>query len=53
MHLPKFKELINTLSDAYQATEDLKVMKCLVSYIPPDIFDILNKSMSRIGVVYD
>lgn len=27
-------------------------MKCLVSYIPPDIFDILGKSLSNIEGIY-
>jgi hypothetical protein len=44
--------LLHTLIEAYEVTEDLKVMKCLVSYIPPDIFDILGKSLSNIEGIY-
>lgn len=52
LNLPKFREFLNALSAAYEVVEDLKVMKCLVSYIPPDIFDILNKSITQIRLIY-
>ena len=40
--------MLTVLSEAYQVTDDLKVMKCLISYIPPDVFDILIKCLPNI-----
>ena len=49
LRLGKFKDMLGVLAEAYQVTEDLKVMKCLISYIPPDIFDILVNCLPNIN----
>jgi hypothetical protein len=40
------------LTELYVVSTDLKLMKCLVSYMPPDLFDILNRCLCDLASVF-
>jgi hypothetical protein len=40
------------LTELYIVSTALKLMKCLVSYMPPEIFDILNRCLSNLKSVF-
>lgn len=47
-----FKKYLVALTEMYVVSTDLKLMKCLVSYMPPDIFELLQRCLTDLRSVF-
>lgn len=48
----EFRQFLLSLVSLYVVSTDLKLMKCLISYMPPDIFEILQRCTHDLNCVF-
>lgn len=52
LQLAEFKRFLVSLTEMYVVSTDLKLMKCLVSYMPPDIFEVLQRCLTDLPSIF-